>query len=673
MPTYTRLTDYPFPVEAVSPPPSVQPKEAPDWLKTSLQDRQRADFENFQGWLEQLRLEDLRRLAQQRGWALKGTRKADIARQIGEYLARPEEIARSLGQLNAEERRILAAIGLVGGFSGQQVADVERIATLGGVFRRANQTQNSMTDLANLGLIVYTNLLEYNPQLAFIPRSLARSFPPLLADIVPHSQDLPAARAAYDILIANPSIFTSSLLQLLVALEETAVPLRPPMPRPTQDRFLNAVRHWDYDPEELHRLDAQKRLPTHGQGLSVPPPQYPLPDDVTPRLAAIVGDETRLEFVYYLLVGVGVLKPGSPVKTWSEVKEKFLRQGEPALRGLLARTYFGLTNWSEVWLLLRNTPTLKLMRNLVSYGYNQSLPGTMMNELTLFRRLVLQALAWLPDNEWIPINEFLELMRRVWPAFGPGFWQTYYRQEPQHGAWYLAQNGLPINKDSQAGWDLAQGMFIRKMLSGPLHWLGLADICQHNGVTTDFRLHGLADLYWDRTEIAADPLPVTSGASTQAAPVKVSGDLIRANPSTLGALGHRLMDRIAKLERAQPFQFEFRLDIGVTHRSFEAGASLTEFEADWESVFGEPMPASIHNRLASWWDNYGRIRLYRDVTIIEFGDDYALAEMKAATSLDKLMIAEISPRLVVIPKDAVQKLTTELEKAGYTPRQAANE
>lgn len=53
----------------------------------------------------------------------------------------------------------------------------------------------------------------------------------------------------------------------------------------------------------------------------------------------------------------------------------------------------------------------------------------------------------------------------------------------------------------------------------------------------------------------------------------------------------------------------------------------------------------------------------------EFGDDYALAEMKAVTSLATVMIAEISPRLVLIPKLAATTLAAELEKAGYTPQQ----
>jgi hypothetical protein len=81
------------------------------------------------------------------------------------------------------------------------------------------------------------------------------------------------------------------------------------------------------------------------------------------------------------------------------------------------------------------------------------------------------------------------------------------------------------------------------------------------------------------------------------------------------------------------------------------------------------MPASIRDQLTAWWEAYGRVRIYEDLTIIEFGDDYALAEMKAVTSLEDDLIAEISPRLVIIGREAVASLTAQLERAGYTPKQ----
>jgi len=81
------------------------------------------------------------------------------------------------------------------------------------------------------------------------------------------------------------------------------------------------------------------------------------------------------------------------------------------------------------------------------------------------------------------------------------------------------------------------------------------------------------------------------------------------------------------------------------------------------------MPEAIRDQLAAWWDAYGRVRIYENLTVIEFSDDYALAEVKAVTPLEKSIIAEISPRLVIIRQEAVAPLTEALEKAGYTPKQ----
>ena len=90
--------------------------------------------------------------------------------------------------------------------------------------------------------------------------------------------------------------------------------------------------------------------------------------------------------------------------------------------------------------------------------------------------------------------------------------------------------------------------------------------------------------------------------------------------------------------------------------------------ADWTASMPIPMPAPIESKLSGWWDAYGQARIYEDIAIIEFGDDYALAEMKAVTSLEQHLIAEISPQLVLVAKDALNLLANELEKAGYTPK-----
>jgi len=51
--------------------------------------------------------------------------------------------------------------------------------------------------------------------------------------------------------------------------------------------------------------------------------------------------------------------------------------------------------------------------------------------------------------------------------------------------------------------------------------------------------------------------------------------------------------------------------------------------------------------------------------------EYALPEMKAITSLEDHIIAEPTPRMVIIPEESVQTLVAELEDAGHTPKQTS--
>lgn len=164
---------------------------------------------------------------------------------------------------------------------------------------------------------------------------------------------------------------------------------------------------------------------------------------------------------------------------------------------------------------------------------------------------------------------------------------------------------------------------------------------------------------------AADRVPTVP----QAGAVSADGLCVTLRPSAVSAQAHNLLDKIARLKIAEADHFVYRLDAQAAYEAFENGAALSEILDGWVQFLQVPIPDAIRSQLASWWQAYGQVRIYKGLTVIEFGDDYALAETKAVTSLDKHLIAEISPRLVVVNPQAVDLLRAELEKAGYTPKQ----
>lgn len=660
--------EYPIEAVAVEPPPSQRPEQPPAWIGDTLARRQQKDREQLEKWLGAVRLQDLRALARERGWKIQGTRKSEVARQVADQMTDPQGVRRAIASLDAEHRQVLRALVLLAGDRQVEPGDLERVAKMWGPLKSYKQVGTYTRHLWQTGLALPGEVRSSYPAWNdFIPPALARHFPPILEGILPAMSNLPADSLAGSLHLADPLALVRAVAQLVVLLEQTPVPLRPPQPRPRLEIFYPGLKSWDYDPYELARAEKSGRLRQPADlALTVPPPGYPLPDQAMERLAPVAGGEARLDFLYALLVAAGILQPGSPATVWPEVKIEFLRRDEMAQRALLARTYLGMQNWSELWEVLRHNAGLRLKRNL-RYAYLK--PETLTADLVRFRHLVLRALASLPDGRWVALSDLWPLLQAMWPCFDQSVWADY-RYPGMSGTWFLARDDKPLQQNDPADWNLGQGNFIRQVIAGPLHWLGFADLCLAGEELLAFRLHGLADLYWDRVE--APPPPRHAADLPPAAPpteaVALDELSIRVNPTAVSGQAHSLLDKIARLDTVEANCFVYRLDAQAAYEAFERGAVLSEILDDWARLLPVPMSKPIRAQLTTWWETYGRVRIYQNLTVIEFSDEYALAEMKAVTSLDQYLMAEISPRLVLIRPDAVDTLIAQLERAGYMPK-----
>ena len=655
----------------LKPPPTQRPKTLPLWIRSSFAARRARAEKDLSRELENWKVQSLRQLAKKRGWKVKGTRKVDIAAQLIPKLNDPDEIIKAYHTLDNEHRRVARAMSLLGNDEGVTQEDLRNLAEYWGELKSHKKVSTYTRHLRELGLALSVEEYHYPPLISYIPSLIQQHLPPPLAQALPE----PNNESDGDLRLADPYALSRAAVQTAMLLEHPPTSLPPPMPRPRLEKFFKQLQEWDYVPEELIAYKKQGKLQHYARiYLTVPPAAYSLPDEAIERLSPIAGGVEQLQFIYTLLLEGNLIQPGSPVTIWPEVKERFLRLSEDAQRATLARLYFAARQWNDLWPLLRQDKNLRLERNWNTTYFK---PSTLQKHLHRFRQVTLRVLACLPDNTWTSLPELYPIFRRFWQRFDADAWEispyrSYHRSEPD---WRLAYGDAPLqpDKDTQ-DWDRAQGAFIRYVLSGPLHWLGLSDLRFENNRLSAVRLQGLSDLFWDKSDSPPAPRRAVSRAAKEASEttVVIEDLTIKVKPSAISAQAHTLLDKIALLTEAAPEQFTYNLNINALHQSLEAGESVENILAAWRQAMPLKMPPAIQQKLQEWQQAYGQARIYQNITLIEFADDHALAEMKAVTSLEDHLIAEISPRLVLISKDSTQILSAELEKAGYTPKLTAS-
>ena len=76
-----------------------------------------------------------------------------------------------------------------------------------------------------------------------------------------------------------------------------------------------------------------------------------------------------------------------------------------------------------------------------------------------------------------------------------------------------------------------------------------------------------------------------------------------------------------------------------------------------------PLLAQLEYRIK----NYGRVRLYTDVTLLEVADTPVIRELSATTPLEELIVRTIQPTLLILKKQGADRIMQELKRRGQSP------
>ena len=294
-------------------------------------------------------------------------------------------------------------------------------------------------------------------------------------------------------------------------------------------------------------------------------------------------------------------------------------------------------------------------------------PGELEAENSEARQLLVALVAQAPLNQWVSFSAFARFIYRL----NPTFLQKRQRLFPSPHWWLEQEEGRPLQPAQMGDWMRAEGHYLARLLRGPLHWWGISDLAlSGDGRLLAFRLTPVAGLLLNgvepveqEVEEAQERAPVLDVLETGELLVESRTDswplieLIEDFAEVAGVRGGRLCYRLAPGSLAEA--------LGRGQQPGNLLKLLRKIAKDEEDS-NSPLSCLLA-QLEGWIASYGRVRLYTGVSMVEVADNLVMRELSATTSLEEQIVKSITPTLMILTKQGMERIVEDLKRRGQSP------
>ena len=594
--------------------------------------------------LQVMRLQDLRAAARLWGWPLRGTAKSELIEQMLGYLADPSRMQAAFKTLPAAEQDSLTWLRALRVVSGDRTRPLHAALRLAG----GHKVDESVVAQIVASLAERCLLLTDRGLHTVVPEIFTEWLPEMSAPA------LASADPRAPVPVVGVEALSRHVDHLLAAIEDD----RPPLPASAQSKANPYPTYGQRDAQEI----AARRGPLTAESAA----QWGYATD---------GDYDRARFLTWLLLVGGLCRVSergrflevtptafaawqdlSPASRKDHLIAWWQAQSTPAgpgdgssppwpVQGAGPAQQPALPIWNELDLALSRVRD----HTLKHAAFWVPVEPLIERELSIMRSFILDLLAALQADVWYSFERFNQIVYRThrdllhWTSTGYA-WN-----------WHRGQSPLDPNQANFEVWQATYGVLVESLLIGPASWLGMVQTALDSGRLVAFRRPSAI------VEPPAEPLPADTLLFGP-------GDTLRLRNLWRASELRSLLRRVAVETARDRTATSFRLDPNAVRKSLHEGRNAAQIIEDF-SAARFPLPSSMQNTLRQWQANAGRHQIYDDLAVIEFGDDFVLAELQASTSLARTNVYPVSPRcLLVLQPQTIPGLLEELRRKGYTPQ-----
>ncbi len=275
------------------------------------------------------------------------------------------------------------------------------------------------------------------------------------------------------------------------------------------------------------------------------------------------------------------------------------------------------------------------------------------------RHVVIERVEHEQLNEWHDLATFIARTKLYAPyllfprQYGPRA-ERYMSSSNPYGWDFRLRRGWLTHRE---GWHMVEGGFIRTVITGPLHWLGVIEV-DNEATPTTFRLTSGALFLLSGTAPRGDEIP--------------AGRLIVQPNFELVALAPTSEALLVKLDRfAERVSLEhiaqYRITKASVTRAIQTGLHAEDIKRILEQASGGDVPQNVHYSLVEWERQARRIEMWRNATLLEVDESALLDELFAHEQTRTLLGRRLAPCLVEVLPQQLPTIQTFLWQRDYLP------
>jgi hypothetical protein len=621
------------------------------------------------GILVQLGLSDLRGIAREYEIPINGMSKQQLAEAILEKLKQPEAVRSVAATLEKRQRQLLAALTLAGGL----ITDTD----LRGLFQRfslgqPSQLHGTLTALQAKGLLFHARLNNL-PQNSkenekkvsldvdgwYIPQevraALRVSMPVTPFNEMADNQKKPASIQK----LSKPYGLLADLLLVAHALDGYQ---------------LKADNDWSA-PDVIMPVASPHSSNLHSTDGSAPlPPPIDMPSSMLlSSLQEVVERSPEfLRLAIRLLRLAGFLykdqddEGRSSLRMLPNVAQLLLGPSRVETLDHLFELWLSQSSYGELFELQDHGLRLRCRTN------SRNVPILRSSELdaenSAARQAIIALLAQAPLNQWLSFSAFVRFVYRL----NPYFLQRQSRLFPTPHWWIEQDNGRPLRPLQLNDWLQAESLYLERFLCGPLYWWGICDlVTTQAGNLLAFRLTPFGNQMVNEARPTEEVTVQDDNTQSEALKILDTNELLVACSAQTWQI-IEILEAFAEKAGVRSDSLCYRLTpkslghaLSCGHRPETLLNLLRNVEAKGSP--SDKARSQLLTRVEQWMANYGRIRIYTGVSLLETTDPLVIREISLKTSLDHQIVKSINPTLFILKKGSIEQLTNDLKHHGQFP------